>query len=881
MGLNDNIKKNTQAQKEFNAAAQSGVAVSATLTEEARNLNQELKDQLGVRSKLNEYDKALLSLSRQITASAQENKQVLGDAGNIQKQIAKETEQLAAAEREARIASKGLSDDEIKAANKIAQLNAARIQAQKNIEGSLANIENLSGEEAITARIKLTNQENYLAGLDEGLKRQIDGASKDVQRLAITKGLYDAAQKNLGVSEREAAIQDQIAQKLGIAGNVVGALKSNFGGFAKAIGIDQVAKDMEKAANDAVRGGKALSRWGVLGVGIQSAFKGLMSTLTDPTVILASLLKGFKEVDKAAVDFQRTTGDPQGGNTFALQIDAANNGFITMTDYLKTATALTKELGMNATNIFSAEDLQEASRIEHYMGMTAKEASQLAQFSKINGKSLEANNEALVAGVNSFNAQNKTGVLAKGVLEDVANVSADIGISYIGYPEKLGAAGAAAAAMGNTLAGVKKIASSLLDFESSIAAEMEAELLTGKQLNLEKARQLALNNDLEGVSKELMNQGITTASFAGMNAIAQQAQAKALGMSTEEMSKMLIRQGLSTDMSEEGLNAAQKQTLEQMKQEEAAKKMEAAMAKISQALAPLVDILADVITPIAGFLSNTKVLYTTLVLVAATKMGGVAKGFNTIKDSIGGALKNLKGLGSGMKDMVTGGGAGKLKDSLGFGGKAGAGLDKVTKGTKGVKPGMGKMIQNFLTGIGRGLSALGKAVMGPQLAGIAAGMGILTLSLMGIGAALGFAAPGIKAFGTVITAIFGGVATIITAVAEGFVLLMNNMTMEKLGPMFLLGPALFGIAGGLAAIAVAGLGALPIIGALGALGLVATPLAALAGIFGVGEGGGDDGEDPIIKKLDELIDIVSKGGDVIMDGNKVGRTLTLASSQIG
>ena len=339
MGLNDNIKKNTQAQKEFNAAAQSGVAVSATLTEEARNLNQELKDQLGVRSKLNEYDKALLSLSRQITASAQENKQVLGDAGNIQKQIAKETEQLAAAEREARIASKGLSDDEIKAANKIAQLNAARIQAQKNIEGSLANIENLSGEEAITARIKLTNQENYLAGLDEGLKRQIDGASKDVQRLAITKGLYDAAQKNLGVSEREAAIQDQIAQKLGIAGNVVGALKSNFGGFAKAIGIDQVAKDMEKAANDAVRGGKALSRWGVLGVGIQSAFKGLMSTLTDPTVILASLLKGFKEVDKAAVDFQRTTGDPQGGNTFALQIDAANNGFITMTDYLKTATA--------------------------------------------------------------------------------------------------------------------------------------------------------------------------------------------------------------------------------------------------------------------------------------------------------------------------------------------------------------------------------------------------------------------------------------------------------------------------------------------------------------------------------------------------------------
>ena len=107
------------------------------------------------------------------------------------------------------------------------------------------------------------------------------------------------------------------------------------------------------------------------------------------------------------------------------------------------------------------------------------------------------------------------------------------------------------------------------------------------------------------------------------------------------------------------------------------------------------------------------------------------------------------------------------------------------------------------------------------------------------------------------------------------------MTMEKIKPMFLLGPALFGIAGGLAAMAIAGLGALPIIGALGALALVAAPLAALAGIFGGGEGGGDDGDDPIVKKLDELIEIVSKGGDVIMDGNKVGRTVMLASSGIG
>ena len=47
---------------------------------------------------------------------------------------------------------------------------------------------------------------------------------------------------------------------------------------------------------------------------------------------------------------------------------------------------------------------------------------------------------------------------------------------------------------------VNDIAGGLLDFESSIQSEMEAELLTGKQLNLEKARTAALNNDMATVA---------------------------------------------------------------------------------------------------------------------------------------------------------------------------------------------------------------------------------------------------------------------------------------------------------------------------------------------------------------------------------------------
>jgi len=772
----------------------------------------------------------------------------------------------------------------------------------------------------------------------KGLKGLEQLTSAEKALLAAKKSGFEIENEALNDIDAEVNKRKESNRALGVAGNALKGLEAISSGFAKALKIDKINEDMQKFTDEAADGGKKVSRLATLGVAMKSAFSNLGETLTDPTVVLGTLIKGFKEVDKAAVDFQRTTGEA--GNSISVAVDSTNLGFITMVDYLKAANALSIELGMNARKIFEPEDLIEAATIEHKMGMTAKQASQLAIFSKANGKSLKENNEALVAGVNSFNGQNKAGILAKGVLEDVANVSQDIGILYTGYPEKLGAAGAAAAAMGSNLAGVKKLAEGLLDFENSIAAEMEAELLTGKQLNLEKERQFALTNDLEGVSKELMNQGITSLSFSKMNAIQQKAQAAALGMSTEEMAKMLIRQKLTTDMSAEGLSDAQKQTLEQMKQEEASKKMEAAMAKISQALAPIVGIFASVVVFIAKIVSYKPVLIALMAAFALSKLKAVGGAFESIKDKVGGIVDNMKSLKDGLVDVAKGEGTDKLKESLGFGEKIAEKTEELPEtpeapeggigeklkefltglsdglkkmGRKGVikgalasliaAPGMlalglaapalailamipGEKLRKTLSGLGRGLAAMGAALTGPALIGLALGLGILTAAVIGIGFALKLAAPGIEAFGVVINSIFSGIGTVVTAVADGFVKLMGAITMENIGPLLLLGPALMGVSVGLAAMAVSGLLALPAIAGLVTLSAVAAPLIRLAelGVIGDGGGGGDEGDDResmIADKLDQLIAIVEKGGDVLLDGAKVGRNLAIASSKIG
>ena len=117
--------------------------------------------------------------------------------------------------------------------------------------------------------------------------------------------------------------------------------------------------------------------------------------------------------------------------------------------------------------------------------------------------------------------------------------------------------------------------------------------------------------------------------------------------------------------------------------------------------------------------------------------------------------------------------------------------------------------------------------------------------------------------------------------ADGFVNIMNNVSMSKLKPLFLLGPALMSIAAGLAAISVTGLTAIPALLALGTLAAISAPLVALGGMFEGGEDASNDGFAKIEAKLDKLIATVQAGGDVYLDGNKVGEAQVLGSYKLG
>jgi hypothetical protein len=146
--------------------------------------------------------------------------------------------------------------------------------------------------------------------------------------------------------------------------------------------------------------------------------------------------------------------------------------------------------------------------------------------------------------ISAFANQNKVVADGRKIFEQISKTSKLIQLNFRGNLDSLVKSTLQANKLGLSLDQVNKIGESLLDFESSISSELEAELLTGKQLNLEQARLYALNNDIAGLTQEIANQGINAANFASMNRIQQEAIAKTLGMSANELGDSLYKQEL-------------------------------------------------------------------------------------------------------------------------------------------------------------------------------------------------------------------------------------------------------------------------------------------------------------------------------------------------
>ena len=91
--------------------------------------------------------------------------------------------------------------------------------------------------------------------------------------------------------------------------------------------------------------------------------------------------------------------------------------------------------------------------------------------------------------------------------------------------------------MGLGLEDIAKVSRGLLDFETSLNAQMEAQVLTGMNINFNKARQFAMNKQGVKATEEVLRQVGGLERFQKMNVFQQDAIARATGLTVTELLK--------------------------------------------------------------------------------------------------------------------------------------------------------------------------------------------------------------------------------------------------------------------------------------------------------------------------------------------------------
>jgi hypothetical protein len=233
-------------------------------------------------------------------------------------------------------------------------------------------------------------------------------------------------------------------------------------------------------------------------------------------------------IDHAVAETGKSLGlsrDAAHEMTMAIKSSAAATGdtFLNMDRLLKSQVELSESLGTNVR--FTGEQLANTARLRDLVGLQGDELKNVLTSSMLVGKSQEELYDSVVATNDSIFSSNT-------LFKEAASTTGQIALNLGNNITAIAKAAGEAKRLGINLNTARDMAMGTLDFETSIAKEMEAQVLTGRSINLNRARELAFAGDFTGAANEMLRQVGGIGEFQEMNVLAQQSLAEAMGMNS-------------------------------------------------------------------------------------------------------------------------------------------------------------------------------------------------------------------------------------------------------------------------------------------------------------------------------------------------------------
>ena len=411
--------------------------------------------------------------------------------------------------------------------------------------------------------------------------------TKDIPGLRVFSGPFEAAAKasreTLINNAKVGTLQDQIKDKVGDVGKI-----QKLDGRTltkeklKQMGLDNITEGLTgKAAKEKLTSTMQANKSASSGIaGMKAGFKGLSGVISKaflPLAIIQTVVSAIKFVvgamtaaskqtakfsndlligREAANELRNDTYETVEG--FNLASKAAGGVAITQEGLLKTMDAINKKLGfqVNILGDFGGEmraNVAEATMMSEKFGLSADASARLFLESVKTGKPLKEMTKEYFGQAGLLSSQEGLTADVIGNLEEATKVSGNLRANFRGSSFAIADGIFNAKRLGFELNQMEGISSSMLDFQSSIESEMEAELLTGKQLNLEKAREYALMGQTGKLMEEISAQAGTQEEFLAMNIVQRQALAKAVGLEVNALADMFDKKDKNDALAEANL----------------------------------------------------------------------------------------------------------------------------------------------------------------------------------------------------------------------------------------------------------------------------------------------------------------------------------------
>jgi len=446
---------------------------------------------------------------------------------------------------------------EIKKSNQNLSIGNKAMNSLQDVAEKLKNdqqgITDLNKKDLLTL---IQKQKQSISNLDianKALKNQIENNELSGKELENAKNLVAEREKEAtAISDLNGLLQDrlkeeeEIESKTGLSGKLLEGFKK-----IPVLGDVLDIEGAKEAMRDAAKTGA--SSFSTLGAGIKALGPSLKSAL-GPLALISLAVKTIQEMVGAMFESdKRITSLSRNLQISKNEAQGIDEYFKSIKGSLETEYKLTKEIyeaqsqlsELSATsNLYSKETLDAQIQLTKEYGLQAEDAANLNKLFIVNGEKATDSLNIAARTTKQFFKQNGILFREKELLQQASKISGQLLVSFKGSTTELIKSVAQANKLGITLDQAKNISESMLDFEQSISSELEAELLTGKELNLDRARALSLQGKFTEAADEALKSVGSLNEFQNLNVIQQQSLAKAAGLTVDQLSDALIQQKL-------------------------------------------------------------------------------------------------------------------------------------------------------------------------------------------------------------------------------------------------------------------------------------------------------------------------------------------------